>query len=172
MTGRTLIIGYGNPYRRDDGVAYHVINALRARLDRPALALDNDGEDELGGEVDTLMLHQLLPELAPLLARYALVIFVDAHVGIIPEEVRVAAVEEAYEFQAVTHHMSPGTMLHLARDTVGVAPVGFLVSVKGEDFDFGTGLSSACRAHAVAAVEKIMEMIEEINPESEIQNSE
>jgi hydrogenase maturation protease len=172
MTQRALIIGYGNPYRRDDGVAYHIINALRARLGKPALTPVDDGEDDLGGVVDTLMLHQLLPELAPLLAGYPLVIFVDAHVGIIPEEVRVLAVEEEYGFQATTHHMSPGMMLRITRETTGAAPVGFLVSVKGEDFDFGTELSAACQANAAAAVEKIMEMIEAENPESRIQNSE
>lgn len=156
MTRRTLIIGYGNPFRRDDGVAYHILNAVRGRLGLRALARDEDGEDELGRQVDTLMLHQLLPELAPLLADYARVIFVDAHAGGIPEDVRVIPVAQEYGFQAVTHHMSPGMMLALAEQARGKAPEGFLVSVRGEDFDFGEELSAACQAFARLAVERIM----------------
>lgn len=158
---RTLIIGYGNPYRRDDGVAFHIINALRERTGRPALAREDDGEDSLGGPLDTLMLHQLLPELAPLLKDYQKVIFVDAHAGGIPDNVRVAAVCEDYGFQAVTHHMSPGMMLTLARQVAGARPRGWLVSVRGEDFDFGEELSANCRAHAKTAVEEILSIAEE-----------
>jgi hydrogenase maturation protease len=154
-----LVIGYGNPYRRDDGVAFHIINALRGRLGRRALAPDEDGEDELGGAIDTLMLHQLLPELAPLLADYGKVVFIDAHAGVIPDEIRIVAVREEYGFQAVTHHMSPGMMLALAREANGTAaPEAWLVSVKGLDFDFGTELSPSCQGNAMAAVKKILAM--------------
>lgn len=156
---RSLIIGYGNPYRRDDGVAYHIINDLRVRTGRQPLAREDDGEDELGGPADTLMLHQLLPELAPLFKDYDQVIFVDAHAGSIPEDVRVIPVEEDYGFQAVTHHMSPGMMLSLARQVNGSAPRGWLVSVRGTDFDFGDELSEPCQAWAAEAVEKILELI-------------
>ena len=159
MTHRMLVIGYGNPYRRDDGVAFHIINALRKRLGLRALAPDEDGEEELGGPIDTLMLHQLLPELAPLLKDYEKIVFVDAHAGIIPDEIRVVAVREEYGFQAVTHHMSPGMMLALAREANGTAASeAWLVSVKGVDFDFGTELSPACQGYAMAAAEKILAM--------------
>lgn len=156
---RTLIIGYGNPYRRDDGVAWHIINAIRERTGQEPLAREDDGEDQLGAAVDTLMLHQLLPELAPLLKDYAQAVFVDAHAGSIPEDVRVIAVEEEYGFQAVTHHMSPGMMLRLAREVGGAAPRGWLVSVRGADFDFGEELSAPCRAFAAEAVERILEFL-------------
>lgn len=157
---RTLIIGYGNPYRRDDGVAWHIINAIRAHLGLGPLAREDDGEDQLGGAVDTLMLHQLLPELAPLFKDYGQVVFVDAHAGSIPENVRVIAVEEEYGFQAVTHHMSPGMMLRLAREVSGEAPPqGWLVSVRGADFDFGEELSEPCRAFAAEATAIILEFL-------------
>jgi hydrogenase maturation protease len=155
---RTLVIGYGNPYRCDDGVAYHIINAIREKRGQRPLTPEEDGEDELGGALDTLMLHQLLPELAPLFKDYARVIFVDAHAGGIAEEVRVIPVEEDYGFQAVTHHMSPGMMLTLARQLGGAAPHGWLVSVKGTDFDFGAELSAACAQYAAEAARRIEEL--------------
>ena len=155
----TLIIGYGNPYRRDDGVAFHVINAIRRRLGLRELSIEEDGEDELGQPVDTLMLHQLLPELSPMLARYEQVIFVDAHLGVIEQTVRVVPVVEALVFEAVTHHMSPGLLLAITRQMAGTAPPGVLVSVKGIDFDFGTELSPECRQYADEAIEKIALMV-------------
>lgn len=159
METRTLLIGYGNPFRRDDGVAYHIINDIRVRTGRRPLDRDDDGQDELGAAVDTLMLHQLLPELAPLFKDYARVIFVDAHASTITDNVRVVAVEEEYGFQAVTHHMSPGMMIRLSREVTGHAPAGWLVSVRGEDFDFGDELSEPCAAHAAQAADRIMELI-------------
>lgn len=159
MTNRALIIGYGNTYRRDDGVGLHVVNALRQRLGRSPLQQDEDGLDDLGYPVDTLVLHQLLPELSESLAHYQRVIFVDAHTGGIQEDVRIVQVAEEYGFQAVTHHMSPGMLLTLARLAGGEPPDAYLISVKGDDFDYGTELSEACRARADQAVEEVLALL-------------
>ena len=85
---RTLVIGYGNPSRRDDGVALTIINGLRQRLGLPSLEGNQDGFDDLGGSLDTLFLQQLMPELAETLSAYERVIFLDAHVGVFPEMIR------------------------------------------------------------------------------------
>src|SRR5574342_1162411 len=78
---RTLVVGFGNAYRRDDGVGRAVINALRQALGQPTLDPLDDGFDELGPQVDTVVAHQLVPEFAELLGPYALAVFVDARVG-------------------------------------------------------------------------------------------
>ena len=158
MTERVLVIGFGNLYCRDDGVGFYVINVLRKRLGLPELGSDDDGLDTLGNKVDTITLHQLVPETAPVVSNYQTVVFVDAHMGAVPEEVRVIAVQEEYCFHAVTHQMSPGMLLAVTRRTHGRAPSGLLVSVKGEDFNFGLGLSDACRFRADRAVEKILDL--------------
>ena len=158
MKERVLVIGFGNIYCRDDGVGFYVINALRKRLGVPELGSDDDGLDELGNKVDTIVLHQLVPETAAVLSNYQTVIFVDAHMGAVPEEVRLIAVQEEYGFHAVTHQMSPGMVLAVTRRTYGRSPSGFLMSVKGDDFDFGLGLSDACRLRAGRAVEKILDL--------------
>ncbi len=155
---RTLVIGYGNPYRRDDGVALYVANALRRKQGLRPLELNEDGLDDCGHPLDTVVLHQLLPEIAPMLADYDLAVFVDAHTGVIPDDVRVLPVQEEYGFQAVTHHMSPGMMLAVARAARGQAPQAALVSVRGEDFDFGEGLTEGCKARADEAVGAILGM--------------
>jgi hypothetical protein len=47
----------------------------------------------------------------------------------------------------------------MTREKEGVAPAAFLVSVRGEDFDFGTGLSDECRRCADLAVQKILDLM-------------
>lgn len=58
-TLRTLVMGYGNLDRSDDGVAYYVVNALRGRLGQPALAEDGSGLETRGGNTDAIFLTQL-----------------------------------------------------------------------------------------------------------------
>ena len=49
---RTLVAGFGNLYRRDDGVARFVANALLERLGRAPLDALDDGFETLGYPVD------------------------------------------------------------------------------------------------------------------------
>jgi hydrogenase maturation protease len=158
---RALIIGYGNTYCHDDGVALVVINELRRLYGLRELQPDEDGLDDLGHEIDSIMLHQLVPEVVPVVANYPCVIFVDAHVGSIPDDVRVIRVQEEYRFHAVTHHMSPGMLLSMARETTGHTSSGYLVSVRGENFDFGLGLSDPCRRRVDGAIRNILDLFKE-----------
>ena len=75
-----LVIAWGNPLREDDGVAWHVLEGLRALQPRPwlpALRLRHA--------------HQLTPELAECVSRAAGVVFVDARRDGTPGEVRCRA---------------------------------------------------------------------------------
>ena len=156
---RTLLIGYGNVYCRDDGVAFHVINLLRQRAGLPVLQDDQDGLDDLGRPGDAILVHQLVPEIVSVVVRYEHVVFIDAHRGAIPDEVRVVEVREEFGFHAVTHHMSPGMLLALARKDSHPVPRAHLVSVKGDDFDFGLGLSEHCLRRAEMAEKVILDMM-------------
>jgi hydrogenase maturation protease len=138
---RTLVIGYGNPSRRDDGAGLAVVNGLRERLGRPPLVEGEDGFDELGSPVDTLFLQQLMPELAETLAQYDRIWFVDAHVGVIPDPVRRVPLTPSMDPALVSHHLKPEALLALAAQLYGRAPRGELFSVRGYDFNFGEGLS-------------------------------
>jgi hydrogenase maturation protease len=158
MEDRILVIGYGNAYCHDDGVALYVINELRRLRGIRELQPDEDGLDELGHKLDSIMLHQLVPEIVPVVANYRLVVFVDAHLGTIPDKVRVVRVEEESGFHAVTHHMSPGMVLKMVREKKGDAPASYLVSVRGENFDFGFGISDTCRHSADDAIKTILDL--------------
>jgi len=158
--GRTLVAGFGNLYRRDDGVGCVVVNALRERLGRPALDPMDDGFEDLGQTVDTVVLHQLVPELAETVVDYDLVIFVDAHVGNLPEAMREEAIDVSFRTPFVSHQFHPSSVLALALQMAGHAPKGVLISLRGYDFDFGEGLSSETAALVPLAVTRILELAE------------
>jgi len=158
---RTLIVGYGNLYRRDDGVGYHVLKAIATRLGRPPLALDEDGLDALGKDVDLVCLPQLLPELAETLVAYDQVVFVDAHTGAYVEDMRCVSVEPRYVPSAFTHHMAPEMLLGLALAFSETVPPAHLLSVRGHDFDFGVELSEKTEQLATEVVERIMHLVEQ-----------
>lgn len=157
---KTLIVGFGNFYRRDDGVARHIINALLKHWGRPEMDALDDGWGNLGNPVDVVCLHQLVPELAETLKDYWQVVFVDAHVpteDTPPIYEGALAVEHRTPF--VYHQTHPSTLLALAQSLYGSAPAATLISVQGHDFDFGEGLSAATAALAPAAVARILELI-------------
>jgi Ni,Fe-hydrogenase maturation factor len=77
---RTLIIGFGNLDRADDGVAFHVVNVVRQHLGQAQLPEDDTGLEGLGSAVDTIFLSQLTPELTDIMQDYSRILFVDAHV--------------------------------------------------------------------------------------------
>jgi hydrogenase maturation protease len=152
---KTLIIGYGNPDREDDGVAWHVLDRLAERLGRPAPA--QAAEDlEHGGAPDLLCRLQLDPDLAEAAADYDRVCFVDAHTGAYAEDVRVEEVAGEFQTSPFTHHMTPQTVLALVATLHERTPQGIVVSVRGYRFGFARDLSPATAQLAEAATERIM----------------
>ena len=138
---RILVIGYGNPSRQDDGVGLAVVNGLRSLAGQAPLDEGDDGFNDLGHSLDTLFLQQLSPELAETLIGYEQVVFVDAHFGIYPELVHRTELDPVAEAAIVSHHFKPSTLLALANQLYGRAPIGELISVRGYAFDFTSELS-------------------------------
>ena len=161
---RVLVVGFGNAYRRDDGVGRAVVNALRQALGQPALDPMDDGFDELGREVDTVVAHQLVPEFAELLGPYALAIFVDARVGEGAEPLSEATIAPIPHSTSVSHHLHPGSLLDLARRIHGRTPMGVLLSLLGHDFDFGETLSPETASLVPQAVARILTLIGSTRP--------
>ena len=158
---RTLVIGYGNMYRADDGVAHYVVNSLRNRLGKDALSEDETGLEELGAQNDTVLLLQLVPELVDTLAAYDQVVFVDAHVRDDVPDLHHTSVCPEYALSAFTHHMTPGMLLSLVKMLQGCEPIGHIVSIRGHDFDFHRGLSVSTLYWVEPAVEVIAGLLGE-----------
>jgi len=126
---RNLVIGFGNLYRRDDGVGFVVLNAVRD------------------------------PELAELIAGYDRVVFLDAHVGLIPDPIREERIEARYRPGTVFHQLLPSTLLSVAQETYGHCPEGILLSIKGNDFDFGEELSPETAVLVPQATIRVMALL-------------
>ncbi len=157
--GRTLVIGYGNLDRGDDGVAYYVVNALRQRLGQRALPEEDTGLEELGTAVDSIVLTQLVSELLDILPDYNRVIFVDAHVREDLPDLHSAPVVPGYTTSAFTHHMTPAMLLALFELLYQRKLIGYIVSIRGYNFDFCRNLSTATLAMVQPAVECILRIL-------------
>jgi hydrogenase maturation protease len=124
---RTLIIGYGNRFRSDDGIGIRAAE----ELSRGALA----------GDTEVLTLHQLTPELAETISHAERVLFVDAGREGRPGEIRCTQVNADHTNAPFTHQLTPTTLLSLCCGLYGARPQAFAVSLCGECFDLGERLS-------------------------------
>jgi len=152
----TLIIGYGNFDRQDDGVAWHVLAGVAKRLGRPAPASPDEDFPLSAEPPDFRFELQLTPELAEDVAQYDRVCFVDAHTGAVPNDVNVAELTAEFQSSPFTHHLTAATLLSFAETLYGARPEAILVSVRGYEFGFKRALSPRTAQLAQAAADKIV----------------
>jgi hydrogenase maturation protease len=147
MMPHTLIIGYGNPLRGDDGFGWHAAVRLQELI-----------RDE---GVEILAVHQLTPELMEPITRARRVIFIDAAVGEDPGTMTVAPLAVAGgPAPAFTHFATPAALLEGAQSLYGARPEALLITVVGLDFELGEQLSEPVRlALESLAGTKIRELI-------------
>jgi hydrogenase maturation protease len=143
---RVLVIGYGNPGRRDDGLG----PALAATVERWALP-------GVTVEVD----YQLAVEHAATAAAHAVVIFADASVsGAGPFHFRRIAAKGELGFSS--HALEPAAVLALARDLFGARTRGYVLGIRGYEFnEFGERLSAGARANLAGAASFLYQAIAE-----------
>ena len=151
---KALIIGYGNPDREDDGVAWHILHALTIKLGLPS---PESYEDEFpeSGSIDFAFYLQLTPEMAEEINAYEYVCFVDAHTGNIPEAVRLISVESEFQRSPFTHHLTPQSLVSMCETLYGRKPDATLLSVLGHRFLFTRQLSEETAALVPRAVDLI-----------------
>lgn len=129
---KNILIGYGNPGRLDDGLG----PALAARIE--AMSIPN-----LTVETD----YQLVAEHAYQILDYRSVIFVDASMaGDSP--FTFSEILAAENPNISSHSLSPQTVLYLAKSIFHSETTGYLLAVRGYDFDqFGEYLSEPARSN-------------------------
>jgi len=137
-----LVIGYGNPGRRDDGLGPALAARLTA-LHLPRVTVESD--------------YQLSIEHAELAARHDVVVFADAATdvpGDAPFYLR--PVEPAPDASCFSHHVSPQAVLHLAAECFGAHPCGWLLGIRPLDLEsFAEGLTPAAARHLASAVDAL-----------------
>jgi len=156
----SIIIGYGNPDRQDDGLAWHVLVALAERLGRPLPAGPEEGFLPEDHDPDLWFVLQLTPEMADDLAHYARLCFVDAHTGDIPEEILLRPVEDSPASSALTHHFTPAASLAVLRSLYRSDPEAVLLSLRGHAFGFSRELSAEAARLVQPAVDAILDWLE------------
>ncbi|KAB2969316.1 MAG: hydrogenase maturation protease [Thermoanaerobaculia bacterium] len=144
---RTLILAWGNPGRRDDGLGPALAAAVGA-LELPGVTVESG--------------YQLQVEDAAEVARYERVLFVDAdRGGAGPFRVRsLEAAPGGLGFS--THSVAPGQLLALCRDLFGSEPEAWLLGIRGYDFDeFGEGLSDRACANLASATGYVRDALDQ-----------
>ena len=149
----TLFIGYGNPDRQDDGVAWHVLAGIANQLGIKTSSL---WEEPLPStpEADFIFQLQLTPELAQDLTAYDRVCFVDAHTGKIQTNVQMVHIVPEYQTSPFTHHLTPEMLLSMCESLFNHTPEAILISVRGYEFGFETELSPFTSSLVNEAVER------------------
>jgi hydrogenase maturation protease len=136
-TGKILVIGYGNPGRRDDGLGPAFADAVE-KLSLPGIKVECN--------------YQLSVEDAHEVASHDFVVFADAS----------AEGQEPFSFEYVepmarvsfsTHSLAPSAVVALARELFGAETNAYLLGVRGYIFDeFGESLTPKAASNLSAAV--------------------
>jgi hydrogenase maturation protease len=142
---KTLILGYGNTLRKDDGLGIYAALAL-ASLDLPT-------------DVEILTYQQLSPELSSMLAKVDHAIFVDAALTSNEEKpgtIKTRTLQpRTTQPSSITHHFDPETLLAMAGALYGHVPQAMLFSVTAASFDLEESLSPEVTEAVPVLIENI-----------------
>lgn len=133
---RTLVLGYGNPGRQDDGLGPAVATAIAEAGWPGVTAYDN---------------YQLNIEDAIDVAEHDVVWFVDAgKTG--PAPYFVSCLDPAPGIEFTSHLVRPEVILAIARQYYGRSPPAFLLGIRGYAFEFVEQITPAAAANMRAAL--------------------
>ena len=138
-----VIIGYGNPQRRDDGIGPYIVDRLRPIFKHRR-------------NVHLLVRHQLEPGIIDTLKIADRILFVDASAEALAEGRQWAEVRpELDTMPFLIHQVAPAFIVGLLQSLYHRHPQTWIISVEGADFGFGTGLSANARNRATRVVGEI-----------------
>ena len=129
-----IVIGIGNELRGDDGIGARVVDAIPSRAD-----------------LETMTVHQLVPELAEKIQRARRVLFVDASLG---DELCLTQLASS-DHRGLGHACSPTALLGWTRLAYDREPESWLLSIPGSSFEFGEDPSPRTAAYLPEALERI-----------------
>ncbi|MEW6249018.1 MAG: hydrogenase maturation protease [Planctomycetota bacterium] len=134
---RVLVLGYGNPARRDDGLGPRAAAALE-QLKLPDVTVDAD--------------YQLTVEDADACARHDVVVFIDAAVDG-PEPFVFRRIEPGPVVMFSSHSATPEGVLKLTEELFHEEPEAYVLGIRGYEFnEFDENLSERAAANLAAAL--------------------
>ncbi len=156
---RTLIVGYGNPDREDDGVAWHVLQTIAQKFGVPISDDTDVGIFPEGNQLDFWFNLQLMPEMAPDMVAYERICFIDAHTGAIPDKIRIEHIQSKFQNSPLTHHLTPETIVSILEHLYQHTPEALLVSIRGYQFRFEHALSVETYRLSQKAADRVLSWI-------------
>jgi hydrogenase maturation protease len=159
MSTKALIIGYGNVDRQDDGIAWHILARIAAKL-----GVTRSLDPYLTTEVETKwadlrFMLQLTPEIAESIAAYPRVCFIDACAFPLSNGMAWVNLEAQYQPSPMTHHMTPETCLAICQVLFQQQPEAALLSVAAHEFGFSRSLSADTQAIIEPAADRIIQWL-------------
>lgn len=129
MAKKTLILGYGNPGRQDDGLGPAAAAAIE-RMGLPNVRIQSN--------------YLLAIEDAADAADADLVIFIDgAESG--PEPFEVRELNASDEIAFTSHIVKPEVILGICRKCYGCSPRALLIAIRGYEFELEEALTNRAR---------------------------
>ncbi len=136
---KVLVIGYGNTLRGDDAAGVRAAELIAER--HP--------------EIESLCLHQLMPELAEQIAECDTVVFLDADVNATQPNARLLTTSDSAD-QPRTHFLSPKSLLTLSQQLYRRVPAqSYSIGIPASSFGFSEHLSS----RSASAVQECLAMV-------------
>ena len=149
MSGKNtvLLIGYGNPGRRDDGLGPALAEAVE-KLGLPGVTVDSD--------------YQLIVEDAAAAAEHEVVVFADASVDGAEPFSFERLMPGGGELGFSSHSVEPEGVLALARDLFGATPKAYVLGIRGYEFnEFGEYLSEKAKHNLDCALRFVQALLKE-----------
>jgi hydrogenase maturation protease len=140
--GKTLVIGIGNDGRGDDAMGWLFADWIAQK-----------------GGMEVEYRYQLQIEDAELISLYEAVIFVDASLEEMELGFYFNKCIPAAAIHFSTHKIDPATILWLAKEIYGATVVGYVLAIRGYNWQLEQGLSAEAKenySRAVAFFEKEM----------------
>lgn len=148
MLKRVLVVGFGNPLRRDDGVGIQCVERLQATINDPPVTF--------------LTMFQPLPELVEWFKAVDKLILVDASADLPAGVIERRQITCGDVHNRATHTITIHWLLSLCNAVYGCAPETVIFTIGGLDFGYGEGLSAMIELRLNRLVEYITEEIQAV----------
>jgi len=144
---RVVVIGVGNPYRRDDAAGLVVAQRLRQEAPSHVTVMELEGEPTALLEVWKDARAVVLIDAVFSGAEAGTIHRLDAQAGAIPQEL----------FRYSTHAVSVAEAIELARALGQLPPKLVVYGIEGKDFRAGVGLSPEVEGRLAELTERVLQ---------------
>lgn len=142
----TLVIGYGNSLRSDDGIGQ-----------KTAIALSQMKLKDL----TAMAVHQLTPELVEKIREFEQIIFLDAEVNSDRIKVKEIEINTVESKQKWTHYFNPESLINLTNYLYQKIPKTWLITIPINNIELGEEISKEVEEEADKVIQYLVKTFRE-----------